>query len=90
MITIPATVIITQAPIPARATESAVSIPARAAAEYITTDAPPYTGPVTFTPTEEAQTIQIAGKAAEQDITINPIPSNYGKVSWDGTNIYIE
>ena len=36
----------------------------------------PYRGDYEFTPSEENQTIEIEGKTANQDIIINPIPSN--------------
>ena len=44
-----------------------------------------YDGPYDFTPTQEEQTIQINGKTAVGNITINPIPSNYGLITWDGS-----
>ena len=53
------------------------------------TPVPKYTGPYEFTPTDEAQTVTITGKQATQDITINPIPSNYGRVSYNGRIITI-
>lgn len=46
---------------------------------------PQYTGPYEFTPGDEAQTVQIARKMATQDIKIHPVPSNYGKISWNGS-----
>lgn len=47
--------------------------------------APPYTGSYTFTPSQSAQTININGMIATQDITINPIPNNYGLITWNGS-----
>ena len=44
-----------------------------------------YDGEYEFTPTEETQTVSIANKLAVQDITINPIPSNYGRITWNGS-----
>ena len=49
----------------------------------------PYDGPTEFTPTLETQTIQINGKTAHQDITINPIPCNYGLITWDGSALTV-
>lgn len=49
----------------------------------------PYEGEYVFTPTEDEQIIPINGKKAIQDITINPIPSNYGLITWDGTIITV-
>lgn len=46
---------------------------------------PQYSGPYEFTPGDETQTVQIARKMATQNIKINPVPSNYGKISWNGS-----
>ena len=46
---------------------------------------PLYTGPYEFTPTQFTQVVEIDGKRAEGDITINPIPSNYGLITWNGS-----
>lgn len=43
-----------------------------------------YTGAYEFTPTQGTQVIEIANKKATADITINPIPSNYGLITWNG------
>ena len=48
-----------------------------------------YDGSYTFTPSAEAQTIEISGLLARDDITINPIPSNYGLVTWDGATLTV-
>lgn len=47
-------------------------------------DADPYDGEYEWTPTQETQIIPIRHKMAVSDITINPIPSDYGKITWDG------
>ena len=44
-----------------------------------------YDGAYEFTPTDEPQTIAIENKRATSNITINPIPSNYGKITWNGS-----
>lgn len=43
-----------------------------------------YAGPYEATPSSAAQTFAMGGKLATQDFTVNPIPSNYGLVTWDG------
>ena len=48
-------------------------------------DRAPYTGPYEFTPTREKQSIEMTGQYATKDIVINPIPSNYGLIEWDGS-----
>lgn len=45
----------------------------------------PYSGSYEWTPTDEIQTISIEGKTASADIIINPIPSNYGLITWNGS-----
>lgn len=49
----------------------------------------PYTGEYEFTPSSEEQTIPIYGKVASADIVINPIPSNYGLISWNGSTLTV-
>lgn len=46
---------------------------------------PSYSGPTEFTPTDAEQTVPVMGRSMLTDITINPIPSNYGLVAWNGT-----
>ena len=48
-----------------------------------------YKGAYTFTPSQQTQTIDIAGKQATQNITINPIPSNYGLITWNGATLTV-
>lgn len=48
-----------------------------------------YSGDYEFTPTEEEQTIDIGGLKAKSNIVIKAIPSNYGRVSWNGTTLSI-
>ena len=43
-----------------------------------------YDGPYEFTPTQQTQTVEITNKMATQDIIFNPIPSDWGHITWDG------
>lgn len=43
-----------------------------------------YDGDYELAPTQETQVIPIIGKTARQNITVAPIPSNYGLVTWNG------
>ena len=45
---------------------------------------PVYTGDTVITPTQETQVLHTEMKSVLTDITINPIPSNYGLITWDG------
>lgn len=52
-------------------------------------DYQPYTGAYEVTPGTEAQTLQTADRYMSQNVTINPIPSNYGLVTWDGAALTV-
>ena len=55
----------------------------------VVADVPTYDGAYTFTPTKETQTVSIANKKATADITINPIPNNYGLITWNGSTLTV-
>ena len=46
---------------------------------------PEYQGEVTVTPTAETQILQTKDTALLSNITINPIPSNYGLIEYNGS-----
>lgn len=50
-----------------------------------TVDMPPYEGEYTITPTDLTQILETSGLRMTDDIVINPIPNNYGLVSWNGS-----
>lgn len=50
---------------------------------------PDYTGEYVFTPTRETQTAYIEGMRATQNIIVNPIPSNYGLITWNGLTLTV-
>lgn len=50
---------------------------------------PTYDGETTFTPSAETQTIPTGHTVLLSDITINPIPSNYGRITYSGGIISI-
>lgn len=45
---------------------------------------PHYHGETEFVPTQAYQTVHTAGLLVDTDIVIDPIPSNYGKITWNG------
>lgn len=49
----------------------------------------PYEGSYEFTPSGERQEIEIENKRATENIVINPIPDNYGLITWDGSVITV-
>lgn len=49
----------------------------------------PYTGDYTVTPTGETQTLSTAGLMMTENVTVNPIPSNYGLITWNGSTLTV-
>lgn len=49
----------------------------------------PYEGEYTVTPTTETIVLETLNKDMEQNITINPIPSNYGLITYNGSVITV-
>ena len=48
-----------------------------------------YRGEYTFTPSQEEQTVQCEDLLMSQNITINPIPNNYGLITYNGSTITV-
>lgn len=48
-----------------------------------------YDGAYEWTPSESVQTIEIADKKALDNIIINPIPQNYGLITWNGSTLTV-
>lgn len=46
-------------------------------------------GPYEVTPQATAQTLATSGLQMARDLTIGPIPSNYGLVTWDGSTLTV-
>ena len=44
-----------------------------------------YDGEYEVTPSAQTQTIPIIGKTARHNITVKPIPSNYGLITFNGS-----
>lgn len=60
--------------------------------EYVpmhSTDLPDYGGPTDIIPTGSAQVLATAGTAVATDIIVEPIPQNYGLITWDGHAILV-
>ena len=52
-------------------------------------DIPYYTGPTEITPTEDTQILPTADTIVLENITVNPIPTNYGLITWNGSVITV-
>ena len=50
--------------------------------EYV--DVETYTGSYEVTPSDETQTLNVEGKRMAHPLTVDPIPSNYGRIDWNG------
>lgn len=48
-----------------------------------------YEGPYAVTPDRTTQTLPIDNKTALHDIVVNPIPSCYGLITWDGSTLTV-
>lgn len=46
---------------------------------------PAYTGATEVTPSQDTQVLTTANTTVFQNITINPIPSNYGLITYNGS-----
>lgn len=50
--------------------------------EYV--DVETYTGTYEVTPSDETQTLNVEGKRMAHPLVVDPIPSNYGRIDWNG------
>ena len=50
---------------------------------------PAYEGPYEITPTAGTQTLATDSLYMRGNITINPIPSNYGLITWNGSTLTV-
>ena len=48
-----------------------------------------YEGSYEATPTNQAQTIPVIGKTMKTNFTVNPIPQNYGLITWNGSTLTV-
>ena len=49
----------------------------------------PYEGAYTVTPSGSTQTLSTAGMKMTGNVVVNPIPSNYGLITWNGSTITV-
>ena len=48
-----------------------------------------YGGPYEVTPNKETQILQTSGRVMSNNVRINPIPSNYGLITWNGSALTV-
>lgn len=61
-------------------------------AEYIpyrVTDLPDWEGPYEVTPSDSEQVLEVDGHAMRGNLVVNPIPSNWGRITWDGSTLTV-
>ena len=52
-------------------------------------DLPTYSGSTDFIPSTEIQVINTADTVVNQNIVIEPIPKNYGLITWNGSTLTV-
>ena len=52
-------------------------------------DRDPYEGSYEVTPSATAQVLATGGHTMTADIVIDPIPSNYGLITWNGSTLTV-
>lgn len=83
-ITVPVTIFANRTTIPVTIGTRSTTVPIAFGYNITIIGADTYHGEYEFTPSSETQTIEIENKRAEHDIIINPIPNNYGLITWNG------
>ena len=48
-----------------------------------------YTGEYVITPSNQAQTLPTEQLKMNADLVVNPIPSNYGLITWNGSTLLV-
>ena len=89
MITVPMTVSVSQVTMQMSVAVGNVQVPMSVSAKYEAVQGEVYEGPYTFTPSSEEQVISTNGLMMDGDVTINPIPSNYGLITWNGSYLTV-
>lgn len=89
MITIPMTVQASAVTIPMDVSASSAEFSMSLGAIYAMSTVDNYEGVYEYTPTTETQTVEIEGLKATENIIINPIPSNYGLITWNGSTLTV-
>lgn len=69
--------------------ESDISVLLEVLTAVVSSNIPDYEGSYTVTPTSESQTIPTANKRMVHDFVIDPIPSNYGLITYNGSTITV-
>lgn len=89
MITVPMTIATSQVSIPVSVGVSQINLPVALSAQYAIVAVDVYDGDYEITPSDTVQVLATQDKKCTENIVINPIPSNYGLVTWNGAYLTI-
>ena len=89
MIAIPMRVSVSSVNLPVSIGASKVGLPVGIGVGYQMIEGTVYEGPYEFTPTGETQIAHTADRVTIEDIVINPIPNNYGLITYNGRTITV-
>ena len=68
-------------------TQANISTSSQITRDFVDRD--PYTGAYEVTPSGETQALETYNKRMTGNVTINPIPNNYGLITWNGSIITV-
>ena len=77
--------IIDQSPVILAVDDTGAALTMQLADPFVGGMLPAYEGAYEVTPAPYAQTLATERRSMFQDVVINPIPSNYGLITWDGS-----
>ena len=60
-------------------------VPVKCTSSIGSADYPEYHGEYEFTPSSQTQIVDVSNTILHHDIVINPIPQNYGLITWNGS-----
>ena len=75
--------------IPMKVATTTVQLVAKVDAKFEVINHETYKGDCEFTPSSETQIVQTKDKVLLENIVINPIPQNYGLITYNGSVITI-
>lgn len=68
-------------------TQANISTSSQITRDFVDRD--PYTGAYEVTPSSETQVLETNNLRMTDNVTINPIPNNYGLITWNGSIITV-
>lgn len=70
-------------------TETNIPVSLEPQTVIVSSSIPDYDGDYDIIPTGEAQVLQTKNCRMTENVTVNPIPSNYGLITWNGSIITV-